>query len=132
MYKDGSNNPAGSGNMTFDGTTLSVAALSETSALKYKKDIQAISQSLQSIHQMQGVYFTKKDDETRQIGFIADEIYKVYPELVRLKNGEVDSMQYQRITAVLVEAMKELSDKVDSQEKIIKDLISRITKLESK
>jgi hypothetical protein len=28
--------------------------------------------------------------------------------------------------------MKELSDTVDSQEKIIKDLISRITKLESK
>jgi len=118
--------------LTFDGTTLGVNTLNEFSALKYKKDIQAISQSLQSIHQMQGVYFTKKDDESRQIGFIADEIYKVYPELVRLKNGEVDGLQYQRITAVLVEAMKELSDKVDSQEQIIKDLISRITKLESK
>jgi hypothetical protein len=118
--------------LTFDGTTLSVNTLNEFSALKYKKDITPIPEPLKGVRGMQGVYFTRKEDNTRQIGFIADEIFETYPELVKLKDGEVDGLQYQRITAVLVEAMKELSDKVDSQEKLIKDLISRITKLESK
>jgi hypothetical protein len=118
--------------MTFNGTTLSVAALTETSALKYKKDIEAISESLQNVRQMKGVYFTRIEDQTRQIGFIADDVYKIYPELVETKDGEVESLRYQRITAVLVEAVKELSDKVDSHEKTIKELISRILKLENK
>jgi hypothetical protein len=117
--------------MTFNGTTLTVNTLVESSALKYKKDISPISESLKGVHGMQGVYFTRKDDESRQIGFIADEVYSVFPELVQLKNGEVDSLQYQRITAILVEAVKELSDKVDTQEKTIKELINRITKLEN-
>ena len=118
--------------MTFDGTTLTVASLTETSALKYKKDIIAISESLKNVRQMQGVYFTRIEDESTQIGFIADDVYKIYPELVEIKDGEIESLRYQRITAVLVEAVKELSDKVDSQEKIIKELINRITKLENK
>ena len=81
---------------------------------------------------MQGVYFTRKGDETRQIGFIADEIFKTYPELVKLKDGEIEGLQYQRITAVLVEAMKELSQKVKQQDLVISNLITRVTKLEAK
>jgi len=98
--------------MTFDGTTLSVNTLNEFSALKYKKDITPISESIQGLRGMQGVYFTRKDDESRQIGFIADEVYSVFPELVKLKDGEVDGLQYQRITAILVEAIKELDDRL--------------------
>ena len=118
--------------MTFNGTTLTVASLVESSALKYKKDIIAISESLKNVRQMQGVYFTRIEDDSKQIGFIADDIYKIYPELVEIRDGEVDSLRYQRITAILVEAVKELSDKVDSQEKTIKELLDRIIKLENK
>jgi hypothetical protein len=102
--------------MTFNGTTLTVAALVESSALKYKKDITPISESIQGLHGMQGVYFTRKDDETRQIGFIADEIYSVFPELVELKDGEVEGLHYQRITAILVEAVKELDERLKKLE----------------
>jgi hypothetical protein len=89
-----------------------VNTLNEFSALKYKKDITPISESIQGLRGMQGVYFTRKDDESRQIGFIADEVYSVFPELVKLKDGEVDGLQYQRITAILVEAVKELDDRL--------------------
>jgi hypothetical protein len=98
--------------MTFNGTTLTVAALVESSALKYKKDITPITGSLKGVHGMQGVYFTSKKDDSRQIGFIANEIFETYPELVQLKDGEVDSLQYQRITAILVEAVKELDERL--------------------
>ena len=65
---------------------------------------------------MQGVYFTRKEDESRQIGFIADEIYKIFPELVDLKDGEVESLHYPRITAILVEAIKELDARLKKLE----------------
>jgi hypothetical protein len=65
---------------------------------------------------MQGVYFTRKEDNARQIGFIADEIFETYPELVILKDGEIDSLQYQRITAILVEAIKELNERLKKLE----------------
>ena len=98
--------------MTFNGTILTVAGLVESSALKYKKDISPIAEPLKGVRGMQGVYFTRKEDNSRQIGFIADEIFETYPELVQLKEGEVDSLQYQRITAILVEAVKELDERL--------------------
>jgi hypothetical protein len=120
--------------MTYNDSTdtLTVVNIVESSALKYKKDIIAISESLNNVRQLQGVYYTRIEDESKHIGFIADDVYKVYPELVEVKDGEVESLRYQRITAVLVEAVKELSDKVDTQEEIIKGLIERIIKLENK
>jgi hypothetical protein len=102
--------------MIFNGTTLTVASLTETSALKYKKDITPISESIQGLRGMQGVYFTRKEDESRQIGFIADEIYSIFPELVELKDGEVESLHYPRITAILVEAIKELDTRLQKLE----------------
>ena len=132
VYKDGSNNPAGSGNMTFNGTTLTVAALTESSALKYKEDILALSASLHALKGVQGVSFVRKGEERRQIGFIAEEIGKIFPELVQYKDGEVDSVYYQRMTAVLVEAVKELTEKVEQQDLMISNLIARVTKLEAK
>jgi hypothetical protein len=123
VYKDGSNNPAGSANMTFDGTTLTVNALTESSALKYKENILPLYDSLENLKKVQGVSFVRKGDQNRQLGFIADEIYKIFPELVNLVDGEVDSVYYQRITAVLVEAIKELSIKVEAHETILNGLL---------
>jgi hypothetical protein len=131
LYNSGGT-AVGSGNMVFDGTTLTVAALTESSALKYKQDIAALSASLDSLKQIQGVSFIRKGEQKRQLGFIAEDILKVYPELVKFENGEVDSVYYQRVTAVLVEALKELTEKVELQESVINDLIARVTKLEAK
>jgi hypothetical protein len=52
-------------------------------------------------------------------------LYKIFPELVNLVDGEVDSVYYQRITAVLVEAVKDLSTKVDAHETILNELLKR-------
>ena len=46
------------------------------------------------------------------IGFIAQEIEKIIPELVRESQG-TKSVAYGNVTALLVEAIKELNQKVD-------------------
>jgi hypothetical protein len=109
--------------MTFDGTTLTVNALTESSALKYKESILPLHDSLENLKKVQGVSFVRKGEQIRQLGFIADELYKIFPELVNLVDGEVDSVYYQRITAVLVEAVKELSTRVDAHETILNELL---------
>jgi len=118
--------------MTIDGTTLTVAALTESSARKYKQDILALSASLENLKKIQGVSFVRRGEQKRQLGFIAEEINKTFPELVEYRDGEIDSVYYQRVTAVLVEAVKELTEKVEQQDLIISNLIERVTKLEAK
>ena len=103
--------------MTFNGTTLTVAALTESSARKYKKNIESLQDSLAKVTQLQGISFIRKDQERKELGFIAEEVMQVFPELVEYDaNGEVDSVFYQRLVAVLVEAIKELNERVNKLE----------------
>jgi hypothetical protein len=113
--------------------TLTTTQLVETSALRFKENIEPLKGSLKNIHQLEGVYFTKIGESDRKIGFIAENVAETYPELVEYnKEGEVQGLSYQRMTAVLVEAVKELSNKVTAQEIFIRDLESRIKQLEAK
>jgi len=68
---------------------------------------------LDKVLQMRGVEFDRIDIEgEHNIGFIAQEIEKIVPELVRENEG-TKSVAYGNITALLVEAIKELNQKVD-------------------
>ena len=90
---------------------------------------------------MEGVTFHRIDGNHRkEIGFIADQIEKIYPELVSYgDDGKVHGLQYPRITAILVEGIKELTQqlrdqdqRIHSQDIFIQDLKSRIQQLEKK
>ncbi len=113
--------------------TIAGTSLVETSARKFKRDIEPVTGALETTTQLQGVTFMRIGGETREYGFIADEVQKVAPDLVTCdENGEVYGVHYARTVAILTEAVKELNDKVNSQELFIKDLLGRIEKLENK
>jgi hypothetical protein len=93
------------------------------SARKYKTDIQAYSKSLTDVHKLQPVTYKAKeyrpnhDPEQRFVGFLADDAASAGMEefVVRdAASGEVEGFQYDRVTALLVNAVKELSEKIDS------------------
>jgi hypothetical protein len=93
---------ANGGNVTFSGT------ITENSSIRYKENVEPIKYGLDKVLQMRGVTYNKKDNGVKEVGVIAEEIYKVLPEVV-LKNeeGEPDSISYGRIVGVLIEGMKE-------------------------
>jgi hypothetical protein len=95
---------------------------------RLKENISPISNSLDKVLQMEGVNFEWKDKDKygkkKEIGFIAQDVEKVLPEVVN-KKGEHYSIQYGEVNAVLVEAVKE-------QQKMIKKLEKRISDLEEK
>ena len=72
---------------------------------------------------LRGVNFEWKDiDESKgryggsQMGFIAQEVDEHVPELVTHTDNDLWAVSYGNATALLVEAVKELSDKVSALE----------------
>ena len=84
---------------------------------RLKSDITTLKSSLEKVLQMRGVSYTRNDNVEggEQIGVIAQEIEKFYPQVVLTANDEqgTKSVDYGRLTAVLIEAVKELSELVN-------------------
>jgi hypothetical protein len=114
--------------------TLTVPSLVESSAERFKTNISPLTGSLDKIQEMQGVTFYRDNNPNHQeIGFIADHVVKIYPELISYDDdNQIYGLQYPRITAILVEGIKELTQQIQNQNIFIQDLKSRIEGLENK
>ena len=87
---------------------------------RLKENIKPIEKALDKVEKLEGVTFDWKenDKEVRQtwihdIGFIAQDVQKVIPELVRENEDGLLSMRHQGITPILVEAIKELKQEIE-------------------
>lgn len=92
--------------------------ISFSSDARYKKNIQKINNAFQKINQIEGVtYDWRREDfaemnftNNPQIGFIAQEVEKVLPELVITDTKGYKSVDYVKIIPVLLEAIKEINN----------------------
>jgi len=90
---------------------------------RLKNNIKTIQNPLNKILNLRGVTFNWNDGGEPSIGLIAQEVEKVFPELV--SGADSKSVQYGNLVAPLIEAVKE-------QQRIIDNLEARITVLELK
>ena len=83
---------------------------------RLKDNIETLEDGLTKVEQLRGVTYTR--DGKENIGVIAQEIEKILPEIVLTADDEMGtkSVDYSRITAVLIEAVKELSVRVKELE----------------
>ena len=83
---------------------------------RLKDNIETLEDSLTKVEQLRGVTYTR--DGRENIGVIAQEVEKILPEIVLTADDEIGtkSVDYSRITAVLIEAVKELSARVKELE----------------
>lgn len=102
-----------------DGSLTAAGNITAYSDIKLKENIATIDSALDTTLKLRGVYYTRKDmsDNARKVGVIAQEIQEVLPEVVKSvsdKNGDTTlSVDYGNITALLIEAIKELNAKVE-------------------
>ncbi len=97
--------------------------ISETSDIRMKKDIFTIENPIEKVKQIRGVYFNwrtdefkdKKLDTTNQIGVIAQEVEKILPQVVSSDNEGFKSVEYSKIVAVLIEAIKQQQAIIENQ-----------------
>jgi len=82
---------------------------------RLKSDVTPLKDSLAKINQMQGVSYTFDPSGKKQIGLIAQDVEKIIPEVVSIQN-DYYTMSYPNLVAVLIEAVKELSSKVEDLE----------------
>lgn len=95
--------------------TLTVAgSLVETSSREMKTNIEPIENILSAVLQMQGVKFDWKIGQKDNYGFIAEDMNEILPEVVSCdEEGKPQGIQYTKLTAVLVEALKEQQIQID-------------------
>ena len=81
-----------------------------TSDIRLKENFEPMSNALELVSQLNGTYYTwKKDagtDRPRKLGFIAQEVEKIIPELVKTDSEGMKSVDYVSVVPVLVEAIK--------------------------
>ncbi|RYE19686.1 MAG: hypothetical protein EOP51_19400 [Sphingobacteriales bacterium] len=125
------------GNGRFGGAVTASTGFACASDLRYKKNITPLQSSLQNILKINGVQYDWKQDEfpeqnfsdKKQLGFIAQDLEKIYPEMVFTDSKGYKSVDYARLTPVLVEAVKELSVKNDNQQAQIDELKKEMLEL---
>jgi len=103
-----------SANGTFN--DLSATSITETSSIVFKDNVQPITGALDAIANLSGVTYNRKDGSTiNEAGLIAEEVEKYLPNLVSYKGEQPYGLHYTKITAYLIEAIKELKNKVDTK-----------------
>ncbi|NQV88098.1 MAG: tail fiber domain-containing protein, partial [Parcubacteria group bacterium] len=83
---------------------------------KLKTKVTPVTNALEKVLSLNGVYYNWKDTNRfgseRELGFIAQEVEEVVPEVVR-SGGEYKSLNYQNLTALLAGAVQELNSKIN-------------------
>jgi hypothetical protein len=97
---------------------LTAATIVETSSIAFKENINPIENALDLILQLVGVTYDRKDHDRHEAGLIAEDVYKIVPNLVSLdENGNPYGIQYTKITAYLIESIKTLQKEIESLKK---------------
>ena len=107
------------------GPVVSEQYFAATSDINLKENIFTINSAVDKTNRMRGVYFNKKGSDKREVGVIAQEVEKVFPELVMGEEGK-KTVAYANLTGVLIEAVKELSRENTSQATEIDSLKAKV------
>ncbi len=104
--------------MAFDNgsniANLTAAGLwADASDISYKENISSLDYGLSTILQIQPKRYNMKADGSKQIGFIAQEIEPIVPEVVSGTDGN-KSIVYGHLIPILVNAIKELNQKINA------------------
>jgi hypothetical protein len=100
------------------GGVLTVAdKLVELSSLRYKENIQSLSSTLTDIEKLRPVTYNKIGSQNEEIGLIAEEVAEIYPQVIKYDEaGRPDGINYTRLSAILIKAVQELTEKIKKLE----------------
>ena len=105
--------------MVVDGA-LSATSITETSALKYKENINEITSS-DIIYNLRPVTFDWKKDGSHDVGLIAEEVGDHMSELVsKDKEGNIEGVKYSKLTSLLIKAVQDQQKEIDELKSLLK------------
>lgn len=83
---------------------------------RLKQDIVPLPDPIAHLQTLRGVSYRFKGDGKRDVGLLAQDVEKVYPELIVEKHG-YKALDYQKLAAPLIEAVKVLDQRLSALEK---------------
>jgi hypothetical protein len=102
------------------------------SSERFKTDISPMGSATADLEQLRPVTFKLKSDasSTRQYGLIAEEVAKVYPELViRDQNGRIEGVRYDELAPMLLNEVQKQQSENAAQDAKIRSLEHQMTEL---
>jgi hypothetical protein len=85
------------------------------SSRRFKTNIRPLRGALEKVENLQGVSYDRKSDGKSEIGVVAEDVDQVVPEVVSRdpETHEVQGVDYSRLTALLIEAVKTQQAEID-------------------
>jgi hypothetical protein len=94
--------------------------LCAVSSIIYKKDVKDLNLGLSTVKNLRPVTFKWKDSGREDLGFIAEEVVKVDPLMgVYDDEGNLSSVKYQQLTAVLTKAIQEQQQEIEQLKSLV-------------
>ncbi|MDW3209909.1 MAG: tail fiber domain-containing protein [Reichenbachiella sp.] len=110
-----------------------------TSDARFKKNVKSIDNALAKTQQLNGYTYNWNKlaekqkgikNKEEQVGVLAQELEAVFPQLVKTDDEGYKSVNYAALTAVLIEAVKELSEQVSTLQGENAELKAELTKVD--
>jgi trimeric autotransporter adhesin len=103
------------------------------SSRRWKTNIETLHDALGKVEQLRGVSYELKANGKHEVGVIAEEVGAVVPEVVTWdQNGkDAQSVDYSRLSALLIEATKEQQALIERQQDQIAQLISQVKTIQA-
>jgi hypothetical protein len=91
--------------------------LLETSSIRVKENIVDLEPVGDKVSKLRPVRYNKIGTDVQEIGLIAEEVAELFPEVVHYnEEGEAESLNYTRLSVLLLQTVKELSDRIQKLE----------------
>ena len=96
-----------------------------SSDARLKANIMSLGSTLAKLLLIDGKRYTMKKNGKQKIGVLAQDIQKVFPELVTTDDKDMLAVNYQGLVPVLINALKEKQSEIDELKEMFKELITK-------
>jgi hypothetical protein len=119
--------------------TVRANGVALSSDIRWKRDVQPLSDALERLHRLRGVSyywrrteFPEKDfSADKQIGLIAQDVEQVYPEAVSTDKQGYKAVNYPALISPVIEAVRSLYDKLTHTEAKVEAIAAENAKLKA-
>ena len=132
-------NPAQELHVTGDGVFTGNITAYYSSDISLKDNIRPIESALFKVQQIRGVTFdwNEKSNELQQekghdVGLIAQEVEKVLPEVIQIREDGIKAISYEKVVPLLVEAIKDQQKQIEELKEVSKGYQELLERKESR
>ncbi|MBL1214957.1 MAG: hypothetical protein HND52_16475 [Ignavibacteriae bacterium] len=128
------------GKVVVNGSGTYTGTWTQTSDRRFKENIEDLNLNAFDVLQLRPVRYDMRRDEFpdknlaegEQMGLIAQEVEELFPQLVRTDGEGFKSIDYTKVSVLLLDVVKDQNEKLEKQNKLLNELVHRIDRLESR